>query len=144
MGSGEHEAVPRTAARRFEDADTHAMIALFLLTGGRKAEVLGLESADLSFDRRTVLLRGRKTRGSHRTVPMWPQLAEVLDPYLEARGYPKGRVLTRGWRMRARLDRLARHAARLWSELHGDQAPVPAAFRKGGIRTRIFRHTRAG
>ena len=33
-------------------------IATFLLTGGRSAEILGLETADVSFDRKTVTILG--------------------------------------------------------------------------------------
>ena len=52
------------------------MIATFLLTGARSAEVLGLEVADISFDRQTVTIRpheGRrlKTLTSARVVPLW-------------------------------------------------------------------------
>ena len=64
------------------------MLATVLLTGGRRAEVLGLKVADISFDHRTVRFRrnssrGRlKTRTSQRTVPLWPQLEEILRPYV--------------------------------------------------------------
>jgi integrase len=35
----------------------HPLLATFLLTGGRLAEVLGLELEDISFDRRIVTFR---------------------------------------------------------------------------------------
>lgn len=65
----------------------YPMLATFLLTGGRTSEVLGLEVEDLSFDRRTVTFRPNrhrrlKTLKSDRTVPMWPQLEEVLRAYV--------------------------------------------------------------
>ncbi|MGH9894376.1 MAG: hypothetical protein ACREA0_20805, partial [bacterium] len=73
-------------------ASVYPLIATFLLTGGRRSEVLGLEVADVSFDHRTVRFRksrsrGRlKTRTSQRTVPLWPQLEEILQPYVFSPG----------------------------------------------------------
>jgi integrase len=60
------------------------------VTGGRKSEVLGLTVDDVSLERRTVTFRpnkyrGLKTRSSRRTVPLWPQLEEVLREHLEER-----------------------------------------------------------
>lgn len=69
-----------------------AVIGTMLLTGGRPSEVLGLQVEDVSFERKLVTfrpneIRGRlKTRGSHRSVPLWPQLAEILGDFLAARG----------------------------------------------------------
>lgn len=65
----------------------HAMLATFLLTGGRKSEVLGLEVEDVSFDRKRVTFRPNerrrlKTRSSRRSVPLWPQLEEILREYV--------------------------------------------------------------
>jgi len=65
----------------------YELVATFLLTGGRQAEVLGLEVGDVSFDRRTVTFRPNgwrrlKTATSHRSVPLWPQLEEILRPYV--------------------------------------------------------------
>jgi integrase len=74
----------------------HPMIACYLLTGGRKSEVLGLEVEDISFDRKTVTFRSNewrrlKTEKSHRVVPLWPQLKEILGRYLTVR--PPTRLL---------------------------------------------------
>jgi integrase len=60
------------------------LIATALLTGGRPSEVLGLRWSDISFDRSTVTFRETDERrlknvGSFRTVPLWPQLREVLE-----------------------------------------------------------------
>ena len=116
----------------------HPLVATFLLTGGRKAEVLGLEVRDVSFDRKTVTFRPNehrrlKTRNSHRTVPLWPQLEEILRPYVFSATAPRGEGLLfpsdRGggmiWDMRKALDAIARSAA----------------WEAGEIRTRMFRHT---
>src|SRR5918995_779170 len=64
----------------------YAILATFLLTGARSAEVLGLEVDDISFERQTVTIRPNdwrrlKTLTSARVIPLWPQLAEILRPY---------------------------------------------------------------
>jgi integrase len=117
-------------------ADTaHAIIATFLLTGGRGAEVLGLEVDDVSFDRQTVTFRQNdwrrlKTLTSARVVPLWPQLAAILRPYAGHGGnllfpsYVTGKesMLT-DWR--GTLDRVAERAG----------------WKRGEIRSKMFRHT---
>jgi len=116
----------------------HPLVATFLLTGGRKAEVLGLEVKDVSFDRKTVTFRPNehrrlKTRTSHRTVPLWPQLEEILRPYVFSATAPRGEGLLfpsdRGggmiWDLRKALDAIGRSAG----------------WQAGEIRTRMFRHT---
>lgn len=65
----------------------YPILATFLLTGGRKSEVLGLEVDDISFQRKTITFRPNdwrrlKTRTSHRPVRLWPQLEEILRAYL--------------------------------------------------------------
>ncbi|MGH7582349.1 MAG: tyrosine-type recombinase/integrase [Gemmatimonadales bacterium] len=68
-------------------------LATFLLTGGRADEVLGLDVADLLFDRKLIAFRPNqwrrgkkgKTAGAERMVPMWPQLEAILRDYLQGR-----------------------------------------------------------
>jgi hypothetical protein len=65
----------------------HALLGTFLLTGGRQSEILGVEVPDISIDRTTVTIRPNdwrwlKTLTSARVVPLWPQLAEILQPYI--------------------------------------------------------------
>lgn len=61
---------------------------MFLLTGGRKQEVLGLRRVDLAWSDelvRFVAYEGRTLkRGDGRAVPLWPQLGEILRAYLRA------------------------------------------------------------
>ena len=71
----------------------YEVVATFLLTGGREDEVLGLDVQDVDFDRRIVKFRPNqwrrlKTKTSHRIVPLWPQLEEVLRPYVFGRPKP--------------------------------------------------------
>ncbi len=71
----------------------YPLIATFMLTGGRESEILGLEVKDVSFDRHTISFRPNqwrrlKTLTSHRTVPLFPQLEEILREYLYGGEYP--------------------------------------------------------
>lgn len=116
----------------------HEILTTFLLTGGRKKEVLGLRTSDVDFQRGTVTFRPNeyrrlKTRTSHRTLPLWPQLSAVLQPYASNRPidgllFPspesngKDLLLTD---IRRQLDLIGKKAG----------------FPKGRIRTKLFRHT---
>jgi integrase len=75
----------------------YPLIATYLLTGGRESEVLGLEVQDINFDNATLTFRPNvwrrlKTKGSHRTIPLWPQLAGILKEYLRTSGRKNGLV----------------------------------------------------
>ncbi len=68
----------------------HEILSTFLLTGGRKAEVLGLVVDDVDLDAGIVRYRPNdfrplKTPWAERTVPLWPQLREILVPWLQGR-----------------------------------------------------------
>lgn len=99
------------AAARFLDASSmvqrvprnglipfpYALVGTFLLTGGRKAEVLGLLVEDVNFKGETISIRPNRWRPlkrgwSERTIPLWPQLREILGEYLETTP-PKGELL---------------------------------------------------
>ena len=76
----------------------YPLLATFLLTGGRRAEILGLEQDDVSFDRQTITIRPNafrrlKARTTWRVVSLAPQLAEIL------RAYSFGPRLERGGRL---------------------------------------------
>ncbi|MGH7564031.1 MAG: tyrosine-type recombinase/integrase [Gemmatimonadota bacterium] len=155
------------AARTFVPPNEHErlpiypLIATFLLTGGRRLEVLGLEAGDVSFDRKTVTFRPNrwrrlKTRTSHRVVPLWPQLEQILREYVDplGRDEPLGELLFPSPKLsgelmitdtRKALDAIAKRAQELWMERErervGDEAEPNPAFEPGHIRTRIFRHT---
>lgn len=82
----------------------HALLATFLLTGGRRLEVLGLDVEDLDFEPRAdghgrVHIRPNRWRGlgsgikndsSIRSVPLWPQLRRILHGHLERTGATSG------------------------------------------------------
>ncbi|HSH44555.1 MAG TPA: tyrosine-type recombinase/integrase [Longimicrobiales bacterium] len=112
----------------------HAIVATFLLTGGRKSEVLGLDVEDVSFDRRKIHFRpnahrGLKTRTSHRMVPLWPQLEEILRAHVFGSGAPRAGLLfpSRADGMIGNLQKSLDEVAKL--------AGVEA------LKTRALRHT---
>ena len=80
-------------AARFLDAARrldlhHVLIATYLLTGGRRNEVFGLLVSDIDFDNELVRIQPKQHRRlkrmwSERAVPLWPQLEEILRPYVD-------------------------------------------------------------
>lgn len=121
----------------------YPILATFLLTGGRKSEVLGLEVEDVSFRRKTITFRPNahrtlKTRTSHRSIPLWPQLEEILRAYMreaEAAG-GLGQLLFPSARSPAGKELMVRDLRKAL-----DQVAVRAGWAKGEIRTKAFRHT---
>lgn len=114
----------------------HAMIATFLLTGGRRSEVLGLRVSDVNLDRGTITFRPNqfrrlKTRGSRRTIPLWPQLSPILRRHLGAEGIDE--LVFPSSRRGASMITSARKTLDNVGEIGG--------FERGRIRTKIFRHT---
>lgn len=109
------------------------MIATLLLTGGRPSEVLALDIADVNFDRETVRIRGTKTEGSDRTMPLWPQLEEILRPDLSG-PKPPARLLfpcfTTG-----------REAMLTDFRKLLDAVSLRAGWQPGEIRSKMFRHS---
>lgn len=93
---GEAARVLRTSGAMENDPNSrcydhlHAVIATFLLTGARRSEVFGLKREDIDLEHGEIAIRPNqwrnlKTEQSRRYVPLWPQLREVLVPYLEER-----------------------------------------------------------
>ena len=123
----------------------YPLIATFLLTGGRRAEVLGLEVADVSFDRKTVTFRPNewrrlKTATSHRVVPLWPQLEEILRPYVFGTDRAPGRLLFPSYRLAG--NGLAGEEHLLQEPRKAlDAVAERAGWKAGEIRTKMFRHT---
>ncbi|HXQ30010.1 MAG TPA: tyrosine-type recombinase/integrase [Gemmatimonadales bacterium] len=117
----------------------YPLIAAFLLTGGRRAEVLGLEVGDVSFDRKTVTFRPNdwrrlKTATSFRVVPLWPQLEAILRPYVFGAGRPPGRLLFPCYKTgeEAMLTDLRKLL---------DAAAARGGWKSAEIRSKMFRHT---
>lgn len=72
----------------------YPLVATVLLTGGRKSGVLGLLVEDVDLEDRHVIhfrpneYRELKNQPSIRTVPVWPQLREILGEYLASEESP--------------------------------------------------------
>jgi integrase len=119
--------------------DAYPLVATLLLTGGRLREVLGLEVEDVSFDRKVMTFRPNKwrrlkTRRSARTIPLWPQLEEVLRPYVFDLDRPPGRLL---------FPSLAcgREAMRTDTRKLLDHVAARVGWKAGEVRAKMFRHT---
>ncbi len=115
----------------------YELIATALLTGGRPSEVLGLQVDDVSLDRDTVTFRPNewrrlKTLTSHRTVPLWPQLREILERYLAER--PPSRLLFPSFR--SGKEAIQRDARKLI-----DAAAVHAGWTERELNLYTFRHS---
>ncbi len=118
----------------------YPLLATFLLTGGRASEVTGLELDDVSLDRKTITFRPNawrclKTAGSHRVVRLWPQLEEILGPYLH------WRLLERGGRLLFPSPWADREQP--IQDVRGllDHIALRAGLKAGELRTKMFRHT---
>jgi integrase len=117
----------------------YALVATYLLTGARETEVYGLELDDVSLERRTVTFRPNrwrrlKTPGSHRIIPLWPQLETILREYLRGPHRPAGELL---------FPSLATgHEAILTdSRKLLDHIATRAGWNVGEIRSKALRHT---
>jgi len=125
----------RVAASRF----AYPLIATFLLTGARETEVYGLELDDVSLDRRTITFRPNrwrrlKTPGSHRVVPLHPQVEEILREYLRGPDRPTGELLFPTFAS-------GREAMLTDTRKLLDHVAERAGWKAGEIRTKMFRHT---
>jgi integrase len=117
----------------------YPLVATFLLTGGRESEVLGLEVGDVNFERNRITFRPNdwrrlKTRTSHRPVPLWPQLRDVLADHVAERRRAFGRLVFPSTRTEHEQP-----IADLRKALDG--IAVEAGWKPGEIRTKMFRHT---
>ncbi|MEX0912248.1 MAG: tyrosine-type recombinase/integrase, partial [Gemmatimonadota bacterium] len=119
----------------------HAILAAFLLTGGRKSEVLGLEVDDVSFKLGKVYIRSNrwrrlKTKGSKRSIPLWPQLREVLEAYMLERERDGGLGSLLFPSNRGGEESMIRDLRKSLDRI-GKRAGFPA----GHIRMHMLRHT---
>ncbi|MEX1258204.1 MAG: site-specific integrase [Gemmatimonadota bacterium] len=130
-----------------EIRDLDPLVATFLLTG-RKSEILGLEVEDVSFDRRTVTFRPNewrrlKTATSHRSVPLWPQLHEILKAYLSGGASSNGKAPVAKVR---RTSGLLFPSVRTGKMIHDMRKALNgvaerAGWEAGQLTTKMFRHS---
>ena len=122
----------------------YPLMAVWLLTGARKSEALGLTVDDVSLKHRTISIRPNqwrrlKTSSSERTVPLWPQLEEIIRAYLIQREQEGGLnellfPATRGPEGEHMLDNVKKSL---------DQIGARAGFEAGALRATAFRHSYA-
>jgi integrase len=84
---------PEEAARFLAEctSDLHTLMAIALLSGTRRSEATGLEWEDVDFERGLIRLRPnrwRKLKRPHcaRSIRLWPQLRETLEPLQQGSG----------------------------------------------------------
>jgi integrase len=125
----------------------HAIVGTLLLTGGRLREVLGLEVEDVSFDREKITFRpnahrGLKNRNASRTIPLFPQLAEILSAYLTGTCSTDDSVVGQI----VPGDRVLFPSPRTGGMIHDirtalDRIAESAGWKEGEIRPHALRHT---
>ena len=125
----------------FHAGPIYPLLATFLLTGGRTSEVLGLEVDDISFQRKTITFRPNewrrlKTKTSHRSVKLWPQLEAILRAYLleQERAGGLGRLLFPS--PLSGPERLIKDFRKTL-----DAVAMRAGWQAGEVRSKAFRHT---
>ena len=117
----------------------YELLATLLLTGGRESEVLGLEVDDVSLERGVVTFRPNdwrrlKTATSHRSVPLWPQLREILKAYFPRREREGGTLLFPSFR--TGKEAMVTDFRKVLDAIAGRAGWAP-----GVIRSKMFRHT---
>lgn len=122
-------------------AHMYPLLATFALTGGRKSEVLGLEVDDVSLRLGKIYFRPNnwrrlKTRGSKRTVPLWPQLERILRDYLMERERTGGLGSLLFPSGRGSEERMIRDVRKPL-----DHIASRAGFPEGHVRLHMLRHT---
>jgi site-specific recombinase XerD len=83
------------SARSFEDVRDEAIIRLFVDTGMRRAELLGLRVEDLDLDQDVAVVMGKG--GRQRGCPFGHKTGLVVDRYLRARARHKNAIAPQLW-----------------------------------------------
>lgn len=118
----------RASGRRPPLPCAYEFLATFILTGAREDEIRRLQIRHLDFDAEIIDIPGTKTEGSNRSMPMHPQLREILLPYVESLRRTSGPVFLTA----------AGQPVGDWRKTL-DVIATRAGFAKGRIRTRVFR-----
>jgi integrase len=117
----------------------YPLVATLLLTGGREAEVLGLEADDINFERDIITFRPNgwrrvKNEGSSRSVRLWPQLKDILLVYVFEQRATSTPLLFPSFR--TKKPRMLTDIRKML-----DGVGTLAGWEKGDIRSRMCRHT---
>ena len=151
LEAARHVSRERSPSGRYPFAQAHPLIATFLLTGGREDEVLGLEVGDVDFDQGWVIFRPNdwrrlKTQKSARRVKLWPQLRDILQPYVFGGDSPPARLLFPAYRRGAEVmhqdtRKLLERVLQRAGTVHVVDRGRSRVAQSGDIRTKVFRHT---
>lgn len=61
----------------------YALLALFLMTGLRKSELLGLKMTDINFEEKRMIVRAKNSKSRRdRIIPLSQRLIDILSDYL--------------------------------------------------------------
>lgn len=121
-----------TSGREWTDRRDHAIIRLFIDTGMRLGELVGLRTVDVDLDHQVAIVLGTKTK-QDRLVPFGDKTTKALDRY-----------------MRARARRPQAEVPALWLSIHGTMSTngvsqlLKARAKQAGIghvHAHMFRHT---
>lgn len=86
----EGRAMTRAEQALFEAATakvrTGPALLFTLYTGCRRGESVSTCWEDIDFDTKTIHIRGTKTKGSDRIIPLFPPLSQQLRPHVNRRG----------------------------------------------------------
>lgn len=121
----------------------HAVVGLFLLTGVRKTEGLGMEWEDVSFEHGEVRVRPNstrprlKTRHANRTIPLWPQLRRILEWYRDQTGREEGMLFPSPMKYDQRLQGVAGALSTLLDRAKIDKHVTLKTFRHTYCATRM-------
>jgi site-specific recombinase XerD len=119
-----------TAGTAFDDRRDRAIIALFLDTGIRRAELAGLRVEDIDRDQDVAIVMGKGRRP--RSVPYDHEAARDLDRYLRARkAHPRADL---PWLWLGKKGRLTENGIAQLIRRRGREAGLE------GIHPHLFRH----
>jgi integrase len=113
-------------------ACAHALLAFYAYTGARENEARSMDVQDVDFTRGELHLRGTKTSGSDRYVPLHPPLRALLVDHVRTLGRLSGPLFP-GYRS----ERFGS-----WSKTL-DSIAARAGFTRGEVRSRNLRVTYA-
>lgn len=127
-----------------------AYLDLGVYTGARRSELEGLTRADVDFKKNRIHIRGTKTKGADRYVPLRPELAELarkhpggklVGPWLNAPGDLAEACEAAGIERRTVLD--LRHTFASWLKQRGVDSLTVAKLmghRDGKMVEQVYAH----
>jgi integrase/recombinase XerD len=129
--------LPATGAYALRD---HALLLFLYNTGARAQETADLRTGDLHLQEPArAVLHGKG--GKHRSTPLWPRTAELLDRLLE--DHPEPRDPSRLVFISRRGTPLTRFGIYKLVQRHTSNLPTSLGNERGSISPHVLRHTTA-